>query len=79
MSSRIHQIQLPDDLERRLLDRAAEAGTDAETFILRVVEEKLQSPKSFREIFAPLQEAFADGDMSPEATDELFKQLRQRA
>ena len=57
MSSRKHQIELPENLEQKLRERAAAAGSDAETFIVRAVEEKLQAPKSFRELFSPLQAA----------------------
>jgi hypothetical protein len=75
MSTRIHQIKLPAELEQKLRERAADAGTDADTFIIRAIEEKLQTPKSFKELFAPLHEAFAHADESPDSLNQTFQQL----
>jgi len=74
--SALHQIRLPDDLEKRLRERASKDGTDAETFIVRAVEEKLQSPPSFKELFTPLQQAFAEPAESPEKLEQTFEELR---
>jgi len=75
MSTRTHQIELSDELERKLRERAAAAGTDADTFIVQTIEEKLQAPKSFQEIFAPLQDALADSGETPESLDQTFQDL----
>ena len=75
MSTRTHQIELPEELEQKLRERAADAGTDADTFIIRAIEEKLQTPKSFKELFAPLQEAFSESGESPDALNQTFQQL----
>ena len=45
--------------------------------IVRTIEEKLQAPKTFRELFTPLQEAFAEGGESPDSLDQTFEQLRE--
>ena len=76
MSAALHQIQLPEELERRLRERAAAAGTDAETFILRAIEEKLDAPKSFKELFAPIQQAFGDWPESPDSLEHTLENLR---
>jgi len=65
-----HQIILPQPLERKLRERAAATGIDAETFIVETLAEKLNGPKSYREIFAPLHQAFAE---TPIPDDELAK------
>ena len=49
-----HQINLPLPLESKLRERAAATGRDTETFIVETLAEKLNGPKSYREIFAPL-------------------------
>ena len=77
MSNRTHHIQLPEALDEKLRERAAQAGTDADTFIVHTLEEKLKSPKSFKELFAPLQEAMAESGQSREALDQTFKELLQ--
>jgi len=77
MSSRRHQIELPENLEQMLRERAAAAGTNAETFIVRAIEEKLQAPKSFSEIFSPLQAAFAESGDSPQSLNQTFQELLQ--
>jgi hypothetical protein len=63
-----HQINLPAPLEQKLRERAAAAGTDAETFILETLAHTLQMPKTYREIFAPLHQAFGE---APIPEDEL--------
>jgi hypothetical protein len=78
MSSRVHQIELPEALEKQLDARAREAGTDPATFIVRTIEEKLQSPKSYKEIFAPLQAAFADSRDSEHQLNQTFERLRDQ-
>jgi len=77
MSSRTHQIQLNEELERKLRERAAAARTDAETFIVRALEEKLTAPPSFKELFAPLHEAFADSDISAEEMERSLEAVRE--
>ena len=76
MSSRVHQIRLSESLEQRLHDRAEAAGTDPDTFIVQTLEARLQAPKSFKELFAPLQEAFAGSGDSPEEVERTLGQLR---
>ncbi len=67
------QIDLSPELEARLRQRAAAAGKHPEEFVLQAVEEKLQAPRSFRDIFAPLHEAFSRGTMTEEETDRLLE------
>lgn len=76
MSAREHRIILSETMERRLSERAAAAGTDAESYIVRAVEEKLSEPKSFRELFAPLQQAFSESRETDEALEHAFAELR---
>ncbi|HUB24911.1 MAG TPA: hypothetical protein VL992_05735 [Tepidisphaeraceae bacterium] len=71
-------ISLPADVEEVLRDRAAAAGKDVETFAREAVEEKLRQPKTYREIFAPLQEAFAEAKIDDRGLADLFSDLRDK-
>jgi plasmid stability protein len=71
-----HQINLPDPLEQKLRERAAAAGTDAETFIVQTLARSLQAPKTYREIFAPLHQAFGEAPISEDELTALVDQAR---
>jgi hypothetical protein len=67
-------IPFPTEMEARIRERAAAEGKDATTFVLQTVEEKLQGPPSFREIFAPIQEAFGQGQVEQDEMDRLLEE-----
>jgi|GEM_PF-1297582 len=62
------QIKSPATLEAKLRKRAAAVGSDVKSFIVQALTEKLSDPKRYREIFAPMHEAFAE---APIPEDEL--------
>jgi hypothetical protein len=69
---------IPADLEQQLRDRAARTGQDLNALILDAVREKLEARSTFREIFAPIHEAFANGQASEDELDELFEEARDQ-
>jgi hypothetical protein len=72
-----HQIDLSPHLEAKLRERAAATGRDAESFIVEAIVEKLDSPKSFREIFSPLQQAFAESPVGDNELAEIVDKARE--
>ena len=70
-------IELSPESEARLRERAAAAGKDAVTYAREALEDKIQAPKSFREIFAPMHEAFGENPIPPEELNALFHKLRE--
>jgi hypothetical protein len=78
-------IELPKDAERRLRKHAERSGVDAAVFAARLIEHGLRladasgSPKTFEQIFAPLTEAFAEGNLSDEEFDALMEEAREEA
>lgn len=71
-----HQITLPPSLEEKLRERAAAAGIDAETFIFDTLSQTLQGPQSYREIFAPLHQAFGENPIPEEELATLVDRVR---
>ena len=83
-------ISLPEETERRLVERAAEAGQTAEGFVRSLVErEFLDSTgskksarafavtgKTFDQIFAPLREEVEESGISDEELDGVLEQAR---
>lgn len=69
-------IALSPDVEAKLRARAAAAGKDVTVFVREAVEEKLAAAPNFRDIFAPLHEAFAQGHLPDAELDKLFGELR---
>lgn len=72
-------VSFSPEAEAKLRERAASAGKDVSTLVRQIVEERLEAPLSFREIFAPLHEAFDQTDMSDAQLDTLFERLRDEA
>jgi hypothetical protein len=70
------QITIPPLLEAKLRQRAAASGADLETFIVGALAEKVEEPKSFREIFAPLHQAFGEAPLSDEELEAFVDQAR---
>jgi hypothetical protein len=69
-------IALAPELEQKLRDRAAAAGVDADTFAREAIEEKLNGPKTLREILAPLHQEFRENPMSAENLDHVIDECR---
>jgi hypothetical protein len=63
------QISLSPEAEELLRRRAADGGEGYRDVCPRGGWGKLRSPKSFKEIFAPLQEAFAENPMDEKELD----------
>jgi hypothetical protein len=72
-----HRIKLSAPLEQKLRERAAAAGTDAETFIVETLAQTLAGPKSYREIFAPLHQAFGESPIPQQELDDLVVKVRE--
>jgi len=72
-------ISLSPEVEELLRRRAAAVGKDAATYAGEVVEEKLRAPRPFREILAPLQDAFASAPANEDDLNALFTELREEA
>jgi hypothetical protein len=72
-----YQLNLPPALEVKLRERAAAVGKDAESFIIQTLTDKLDSPASFREIFAPLHQGFAEFPIVEDELAKLVDQVRE--
>lgn len=67
-------ISLTEELERELKARAQTTGKDLNTLVLEAVRDRF-APRSFREIFAPLHQAFEGA--SEAELDALFNEARE--
>ncbi len=67
-------IDLPAEMERKLLARAAATGKDVATLVREAVEEKLRTPlPTFAEILAPVHEDFRRSGMTEAELDTLLE------
>lgn len=84
-------ITLPPETERRLRERAAQAGQTVEGFVCRLVEREIsavnggpaaeaaarQQGRTFDEIFAPLRQEVVGSGIPDEELDRLLEQARE--
>jgi hypothetical protein len=69
-------LSIPPDLEQKLRKLADSTGQHLDALILEAVREMLEPKPSFREIFAPLHEAFAQQQISEENLGATFNEAR---
>jgi hypothetical protein len=64
-------VHLPDDLERRILERASRNGRSVEDYVLGLIEQDAAGPVSGRSVEAP----GLHSSQAPALTDGEFEQL----
>jgi hypothetical protein len=67
------EIPLTPEMEHRLRERAAAAGKDVTAFVLDALADKLSAPVCFDKVFAPIHEAFREGDVTGAELDQLLE------
>ena len=67
-------LDLNPELEATLRERAAAAGKDPKTFVLEAVLEKLQGPRTFADILAPVHRQVLESGMSDEEINSVFQE-----
>jgi hypothetical protein len=79
-------LQLPPEIEKQLLERAAQAGQSAEVLALNLIEQALRdngatshADKTFAEIFAPVREEFRQSGMTEDELHGLIEEARNEA
>lgn len=72
-------ISLSAESERLLRERAAARGLPADQYVVQIVEASLQSPKTWRQAMAPLQDALDEPDVSEAERDRLLEEARENA
>jgi hypothetical protein len=74
-------LKLPPDTEKKLYERASQAGESVEGIALRFIEDALRgngsrttdrTSKTFDEILAPVRAGWQQSELSDEQVDELF-------
>ncbi len=80
-------LKLPPDTEKKLHERASQAGESAEGIALRFIEEALrtngsratdQTSKTFDEVLAPVRAGWQRSGLSDEAVDQLYNDTLQK-
>lgn len=76
-------IRLGPEEERKLAERAAQAGKDLAGYVLRLIERDIEAPprdvstpdakRTFAEILAPIHEDFRESGMSGDELDALLE------
>jgi len=79
-------LQLPSEIEKQLLERAAQAGQSVEGLALNLIAQALRdngarshAGKTFAEIFAPVREEFRQSGMTEEELSRLIEEARNEA
>lgn len=65
-------IDLPQPLERRLTEQAAQEGTTVSALVARMAEQCLPKEETFAEILAPIRQEVAESGMSEEELGDFF-------
>jgi len=74
-------LKLPPETEKKLHERAAEAGQSVEGLALRLIEEALgvnggqaskEAAKTFDQILAPVRQGWKESGLSDDQVDQLF-------
>ena len=71
-------IQLPDLVQRRLIERAVQDGKTVESLACELIEKavELDREKTYAEIMAPFSQEFAESGMTEEELDALIDVAR---
>jgi hypothetical protein len=69
-------VQIPEELERKLIDRARATGQDAGQYVQSVLERNLAGP-SLDEVLAPFRDQVERSGMSDDELDALVEQARE--
>ncbi len=72
-------VSFTPETEAMIRQRAGAAGKAVDAFVQEAVQEKLQAPRSFRELLSPVQDALAGHGMDDEQLAAMFDQLRDRS
>jgi plasmid stability protein len=70
-------IELSPQTEKRLAERAAEAGKTVELLAREILEKDVAKEKTLDEILAPFRQSFAESGMSEEDLDALVEAARE--
>ena len=71
------EIPLAPEEEARLRERAAAAGMDVRAFARETLIEKLDRPRSFAELLAPVREATHRSGLTEEEIDAMADRARE--
>jgi len=71
-------LSIPPDLERKLRELANSTGQNLDALIIEAVREMVEPKPSFRRIFEPLHEAFAQQPASEEELEASFDEARDQ-
>jgi hypothetical protein len=72
-------VTLPPEMERKLLERAAQTGREVTVVAQELIERGLTASPSIDEILAPFRREVAASGITDEELDALFQEAREEA
>jgi plasmid stability protein len=69
-------VELPEDTERQLRERAARTGRDVPTLVRELIERSMKAEPTIDEILAPFRRQVAESGMTDDELNAFFEEAR---
>jgi predicted transcriptional regulator len=66
-------IEIPDELAKQLVQRAAEIGTAPEKVAINAIERQIRAEESLKQALEPIRQAFRESGLTEDEAVELFE------
>ena len=73
------RISIAPDLQDKLQKRASERGQDVADYVEQLIERDVSSPKSLRDLYAPVRRQIEESGISENELDTLIEEARDEA
>jgi hypothetical protein len=70
-------VDVPEEVERKLSERAARTGRDVPTLVRELIERGIESGPTIDDILAPFRRQVSDSGVSDDELDAFFDGMRQ--
>lgn len=67
-------IEIPDELAKQLVQRAAETGTAPEKVAISAIERQIRTEESLKQALEPIRQAFRESGMTEEELSDLLEE-----
>ena len=66
-------IDIPEEIARKLADQAAKSGTEPTAYVLKAVERSLAEADRLDRVLGPVRTAYADSGVNDDALSDLLE------
>jgi hypothetical protein len=70
-------LDLPEEMERKLLEQAARTGRDVPTLVRELIERGIEAGPTIDDILAPFRRQVAESGMTDAELDAFFEGVRE--